>query len=70
MKNSVQLTEKQSVVVRHSQCVFTKAQIEEQEKFKVDLENGNVKFAFSGTFAEGLSFLKETGELVDAINHN
>ncbi len=49
---------------------FTKEQIAEQAKFRNDLKNGNAKFAFSGTFKDGIDFLKVTGKLVDAFNHS
>lgn len=47
------------------QKVFTKEQLIEQEDFKTDLENGTANIVFEGTFEEGISFLKETGKLVD-----
>ncbi len=49
-----------------AQAVFTKEQLAEQQLFKTDLENGNAKIAFKGTFEEGIRFLKDTGKLVDA----
>ena len=53
----------QATVFNHT--VFTKEQIAEQKQFKNDLENGNAKIAFEGTFKDGIEFLKETGKLVD-----
>ena len=47
-------------------AVFTKEQLAEQKQFKIDLQNGDAKIAFAGTFDEGIDFLKKTGELVDA----
>ena len=54
----------------HNRCVFTAEQISEQKQFIRDLENNNADIVFEGTFEEGLSFLKDTGDLVDAINHS
>ena len=53
-------------VICVAQAIFTEEQLAEQEQFKTDLENGNAKIAFEGTFDEGIQFLKETGKLVDA----
>lgn len=49
-----------------AKAVFTKEQLAEQKQFKTDLQNGNAKIAFEGTFDEGIEFLKETGQFVDA----
>ena len=46
--------------------VFTKEQLAEQKLFKTDLQNGNAKIAFEGTFDEGIKYLKATGQFVDA----
>ena len=53
-------------VICVAQAVFTEEQLAEQKQFETDLENGNAKIAFEGTFEEGMRFLRETGKLVDA----
>ena len=52
-------------VICVAQAIFTEEQLAEQRQFKTDLENGNAKIAFEGTFEEGIRFLVETGKLVD-----
>ena len=42
-----------------TKLVFTKEQLAEQKQFKTDLQNGNVKIAFEGTFDEGIEFLNQ-----------
>ena len=49
--------------------VFTSDQIVEQEQFMNELENDTANIVFEGTFADGIDFLKGTGELVDTFNH-
>jgi len=53
-------------VICVAQAIFTEEQLAEQKEFETDLENGNAKIAFKGTFEEGIKFLVETGKLVDA----
>ena len=48
---------------------FSPEQIEEQKQFMADLENDNVEIAFEGSFDDGLSFLRDTGNLVDTFHH-
>ena len=48
---------------------FTEEQIAEQKQFMRDLKNGNADIAFTGTFEEGIQFLKDTGNFVDAFTH-
>lgn len=55
---------------RTIRLVFTPEQIEEQKQFVKDLENNKGGIVFEGTFAEGISFLKDTGDLVDTLNHS
>jgi len=53
-------------VICVAQAIFTEEQLAEQKQFKTDLENGNAKIAFEGTFEDGIQFLVGTGKLVDA----
>lgn len=46
--------------------LVTKEEMREIKQFEKDLKAGKVDFAFTGTFAEGIQFLKDTGEVVDA----
>ncbi len=48
---------------------FSHEQIEEQKQFITDLESNNVNIAFEGSFDDGLSFLRDTGDLVDTLHH-
>lgn len=47
--------------------VFSREQIEEQKQFVKDLKAGRANIVFEGTFKEGISFLKDTGDLVDVL---
>ena len=54
---------------RSMKLVFTQEQIEEQKQFTKDLQQGNVKTTFEGTFLEGKAFLEGTHQLVDRKLH-
>ena len=69
MMQHTNFVEGNQVIAQHPKLVFTKTQIEEQKKFMQELRKGNVKISFSGTFEEGISFLRETGKFVDTFNH-
>ena len=55
------------------QCVakpqFSKKQIADIAQFEKDLKAGNVDIIFTGTFEDGIQFLKDTGDFVDTFNH-
>ena len=42
-----------------TKLVFSKEQLAEQNQFKTDLQNGNVKIGFEGTFDEGIKYLTQ-----------
>lgn len=49
---------------------FTKEQMIEIKQFEKDLEAGKVDIVFTGTFEEGVQFLKDTGDFVDAFTYS
>ena len=49
--------------------VFTKQQVEDIEKFKTDLKDGNVEIAFEGNLLEGITFLKGAKNIVESCSH-
>ena len=58
---------------KNPQCtikpVFTQEQIEEQEKFIADLENGTADIVFEGSRLEVKAYLDGIGQLVDHRLH-
>ena len=67
-KNTVKCIQKN--IVKHRNRKFTVAQIKEQKQFGIALKQNKAQIIFSGSFKDGLSFLKETGNLVDTINNS
>ena len=57
-------------ILKHCNRKFTVAQIKEQKQFGIALKQNKAQIIFSGSFKDGLSFLKETGNLVDTINNS
>ena len=60
----------QKNIIKHHNHEFTAAQIKEQKQFGIALKQNKAQIIFSGSFKDGLSFLKETGNLVDTINNS
>ena len=56
--------------IKRARPRFTKEQIEERKQFQNALQNGKANIVFTGTFDEGVSFLDDTGKLVDACNNS
>ena len=50
-------------------CKFFKEQLAEIAQFERDLKLGKINIIFTGTFEEGIQFLKDTGDVVDAFNY-
>lgn len=48
---------------------FSKEQLVEIAQFERDLKAGKVNIIFTGTFEEGMQFLKDTGDVVDAFTY-
>ena len=67
-KNTVKYIQKN--IIKHRNHEFTAAQIKEQKQFGIALKQNKAQIIFSGSFKDGLSFLKETGNLVDTINNS
>lgn len=59
----------QELLSKKKKVAFTKKQIEDIEKFKAELAQGNISFAFEGSLLEGITFLKGATDIVQAFNH-
>ena len=56
-------------LVQSDKIILTKEQIEEVQKFKIDLQNDSIDFAFEGSLLEGKAYLNGLAEIVEATNH-
>ena len=65
-KNTVKCIQKN--IIKHHNHEFTAAQIKEQKQFGIALKQNKAQIIFSGSFKDGLSFLKETGVLRRAMS--
>ena len=49
--------------------VLTRQQLEDIQKFKVDLKKGKAEFAYNGTMPEVIVFLEGVKKIVNSFSH-
>ena len=49
--------------------VFAQHQLEDIRRFKADLKEGKIEFAFVGTISETHAFLKGVKDIMDSFSH-